>query len=151
MFQSTHPHRVRRTGRQPISGRELCFNPRTHIGCDLDYDVSSRRWSRFNPRTHIGCDTWRSGCARSTTCFNPRTHIGCDLKELQDLAAMIGFNPRTHIGCDYYIRQANVRNRLFQSTHPHRLRLPQCRRRLTWCVFQSTHPHRVRLGTQKNT
>ena len=39
MFQSTHPHRVRRLSTRKTSGR-VSFNPRTHTGCDLGQGVS---------------------------------------------------------------------------------------------------------------
>ena len=32
----------------------------------------------FNPRTHKGCDTYLSILPPSLLCFNPRTHKGCD-------------------------------------------------------------------------
>ena len=32
------------------------FNPRTHIGCDIEYEITYTRIISFNPRTHIGCD-----------------------------------------------------------------------------------------------
>ena len=34
MFQSTHPHGVRRTRREREREADLSFNPRTHTGCD---------------------------------------------------------------------------------------------------------------------
>ena len=34
MFQSTHPHRVRLDGAKIHIVYKICFNPRTHIGCD---------------------------------------------------------------------------------------------------------------------
>ena len=37
-FQSTHPHGVRHMKRQMIHPR-ICFNPRTHTGCDLPVRV----------------------------------------------------------------------------------------------------------------
>ena len=34
-----------------------CFNPRTHTGCDFNYDERLMFLSPcFNPRTHTGCD-----------------------------------------------------------------------------------------------
>ena len=40
-FQSTHPHRVRHY-RSRLYVQDDCFNPRTHIGCDLGRDVGSK-------------------------------------------------------------------------------------------------------------
>ena len=77
----------------------------------------------FNPRTHTGCDpAFRSSPHYAIECFNPRTHTGCDVLDLLYFILII----------------------LFQSTHPHGVRLlPQS----ILCIdttFQSTHPHGVR-------
>ena len=55
--------------------------------------------------------------------FNPRTHIGCDRALVAVLRDAGGFNPRTHIGCDMVVRADLRLVFLFQSTHPHRVRL----------------------------
>ena len=34
----------------------MCFNPRTHEGCDLSTGVIRFEARSFNPRTHEGCD-----------------------------------------------------------------------------------------------
>ena len=100
-----------------------CFNPRTHIGCDVVGEPRMWRSARFNPRTHIGCDviTPKASSAqkfqsthphrvrhivqydfwRQYHCFNPRTHIGCDRDDTQGSRSHHRFNPRTHIGCDF--------------------------------------------------
>ena len=75
-FQSTHPHRVRLVS-AAIYSAAPCFNPRTHIGCDLQY--SSDLFVGTFQSTHPH-----------------RVRRIC--KVLQVL--MLGFNPRTHIGCD---------------------------------------------------
>ena len=78
LFQSTHPHGVRQLQVQhrsvgvrvsihaPTWGATVsalclqhfpsCFNPRTHMGCDLCLSGRRTRVLRFNPRTHMGCD-----------------------------------------------------------------------------------------------
>ena len=123
VFQSTHPRGVRHSSLN-MAATASDFNPRTHVGCDLDdvraEDVGQRN---FNPRTHVGCDsstarTWRWGCY-----FNPRTHVGCDADGVSALSlrqrfqsthprgvrpascwpsnsSFRHFNPRTHVGCD---------------------------------------------------
>ena len=55
-FQSTHPHRMRPARASMSLWRWCCFNPRTHIGCDLSTPHFFYRAYGFNPRTHIGCD-----------------------------------------------------------------------------------------------
>ena len=32
------------------------FNPRTHMGCDMDDIMGIDEAIDFNPRTHMGCD-----------------------------------------------------------------------------------------------
>ena len=34
----------------------LCFNPRTHVGCDTEKFTVFHYLNGFNPRTHVGCD-----------------------------------------------------------------------------------------------
>ena len=56
MFQSTHPHGVRRLLTMTNSIL-ICFNPRTHMGCDVSMAAIFLGIYCFNPRTHMGCDT----------------------------------------------------------------------------------------------
>ena len=77
LFQSTHPHGVRRA----ITSLVCCtisFNPRTHMGCDAPLLLPSEYVGCFNPRTHMGCDIAREFVTCCRTSFNPRTHMGCD-------------------------------------------------------------------------
>ena len=55
MFQSTHPHGVRRVTADIVIFRKS-FNPRTHTGCDFSVVPLAIIPSCFNPRTHTGCD-----------------------------------------------------------------------------------------------
>ena len=54
------------------------------------------------------------------------------------------FNPRTHVGCDIMCIAISIHLRLFQSTHPRRVRLMERRIGCNAIMFQSTHPRRVR-------
>ncbi len=78
MFQSTHPHGVRR-----------------------DVPVAAAEAACFNPRTRMGCDEWAA-----------KQHC-----------RPVGFNPRTRMGCEVGERIKALDNALFQSTHPHGVRL----------------------------
>ena len=100
-FQSTHPYRVRHF-EQHISSSRVCFNPRTHTGCDcaLACFSSSTTVSIHAPiqgATSSSCLALRLNLvsihapiqgatvappspALNSLCFNPRTHTGCDLK-----------------------------------------------------------------------
>ena len=77
VFQSTHPLGVRRSSRV-FSLHQLCFNPRTHSGCDLMLLTNTYWASCFNPRTHSGCDPSLMNFCQHSERFNPRTHSGCD-------------------------------------------------------------------------
>ena len=54
-FQSTHPHGVRHPCLILVIVK-MCFNPRTHMGCDPCDSKFSGQSQSFNPRTHMGCD-----------------------------------------------------------------------------------------------
>ena len=99
LFQSTHPHGVRRA----ITSLVCCtisFNPRTHMGCDgFPFSLLSFLL-RFNPRTHMGCDAPLLLPSEYVGCFNPRTHMGCDIAREFVTCCRTSFNPRTHMGCD---------------------------------------------------
>ena len=127
-FQSTHPHGVRLTSCIFTDTPCLCFNPRTHMGCDYLTHRLVKVITCFNPRTHMGCDLFRSIRKRYVRSFNPRTHMGCDLlrsKVLFDkltfqsthphgvrhapIPAILPtncFNPRTHMGCDLHTHRS---------------------------------------------
>ena len=99
MFQSTHPYGVR----PPICCLYMiaaCFNPRTHMGCDMRALPYNGKMDCFNPRTHMGCDQARPAKAETKDSFNPRTHMGCDSYSDVPTSTHQGFNPRTHMGCD---------------------------------------------------
>ena len=79
LFQSTHPHGVRQAIRL-LSSSTACFNPRTHMGCDLVVFGGVV----FVQQVSIHAPTWGATCPwwcrlRGRGCFNPRTHMGCDI------------------------------------------------------------------------
>ena len=145
-FQSTHPHGVRHD--------------------------AFRRWSnirRFqSTHPHGVRRKARPSHARRDPCFNPRTHTGCDAICRSAAAYRKSFNPRTHTGCDSGVCSYSRNAVMFQSTHPHGVRLsgtdtcsrfagpsfnPRthtgCDNAPAWYtdgieLFQSTHPHGVR-------
>ena len=55
-----------------------------------------------------------------------------------------GFNPRTRTGCDFRHSFSFFAFKLFQSTHPHGVRLRAKLPSPKPMGFQSTHPHGVR-------
>ena len=144
-FQSTHPRRVRLTpygSMQKIS----CFNPRTHVGCDLNTVVNNLALLSFNPRTHVGCDVKNLLLLIFILKFqstHPRR-----VRQIRSFKSirLLCFNPRTHVGCDRRCCARALTSRTFQSTHPRRVRHPRTHRTIADEKFQSTHPRRVRLG-----
>ena len=143
LFQSTHPHRVRREAIKPLAKAIMFQSTHPHR-----VRRSPHPWtcsaSSFNPRTHIGCDLMIAGSAQKSNSFNPRTHIGCDTTRFSTLPVPLSFNPRTHIGCDRVQLRILESQCLFQSTHPHRVRPKHVHDWQYLTKFQSTHPHRVR-------
>ena len=99
VFQSTHPHGVRR-GQVAPQRADRRFNPRTRMGCDAVYSRPALFADSFNPRTRMGCDSRHGSGHRPAGCFNPRTRMGCDMISL--------FRATSYA--------------MFQSTHPHGVR-----------------------------
>ena len=144
-FQSTHPHGVRQRNtdvRQPA----VCFNPRTHMGCDPgcgSFDQGQPKFQSTHPHgvrpkgvamtaayfkfqsTHPHGVRHHSASVPTHLhrCFNPRTHMGCDIADLTLISSSLCFNPRTHMGCDPDSLAPTIGVGMFQSTHPHGVRL----------------------------
>ena len=76
-FQSTHPHGVRLSN-SLRSIHVLCFNPRTHTGCDIvKHNILSHKNVSIHAPTR-GATGIFAGVNHIISCFNPRTHTGCD-------------------------------------------------------------------------
>ena len=166
MFQSTHPHGVRQYHKLNVQ-LLVCFNPRTHMGCDLILFLMVLALRCFNPRTHMGCDhkaekalaeanefqsTHPHGVRQlhfsglfCTYCFNPRTHMGCDLSKSVSKSYDIEFQSTHPHGVRHGTTHKDANKRMFQSTHPHGVRLHKEASNDEVPQFQSTHPHGVRL------
>ena len=121
LFQSTHPHGVRRGERNKVA-KTLCFNPRTHTGCDEEFLLSLSSTERFNPRTHTGCDKCYVAKATRLVCFNPRTHTGCDdIDFVISAKKLVSIHAPTRGATSDVNDFANWLTE-FQSTHPHGVR-----------------------------
>ena len=144
----------------------LCFNPRTHVGCDGSgkfYTCWLRVFQSTHPcrvRQNWWSDIYKQKAFQSTHPCRVRL-IGIFLSFKPS-----GFNPRTHVGCDSFVSYNELHPTMFQSTHPCRVRptvllswqaIPSFNPRthvgcdlafLLWVLFlylfQSTHPCRVR-------
>ena len=168
MFQSTHPHGVRRfiqlsytisspkvSIHAPTRGATVAdtgkitilisFNPRTHTGCDPHVSEEFFAGSSFNPRTHTGCDTDKGERIIIEMQFQS-THPHGVRPRYSPLSVMrSGFNPRTHTGCDKKLVY-NVglgASRFNPRTHTGCDPSPKVPT-LFFISFQSTHPHGVR-------
>ena len=100
-FQSTHPRGVRRNGAE---GRSREGHVSIHAptrGATSSRTIRMTTAVCFNPRTHEGCDIWFGLLICHCSCFNPRTHEGCDTLFGEIVKEPQGFNPRTHEGCDF--------------------------------------------------
>ena len=145
IFQSTHPHGVRR---HPLysSGGSVLFQSTHPHGVRLSSINSISPFSYFNPRTRMGCDrpplaaTKRGQKFQSTHPHGVRhpAAIYCDKRrEISIHAPAWGatafprggyasngdFNPRTRMGCDPMPFGSPYLPNVFQSTHPHGVRL----------------------------
>ena len=144
VFQSTHPHGVRRLCRcgsvhhlqvsihAPTRGATSsarvtaccsnCFNPRTHTGCDLLTGDLYAGWLEFQS-THPHGVRPAAGLSRAET-------------------ATVSIHAPTRGATKQSTRIK--KSKKFQSTHPHGVRHKISMRILKNFVFQSTHPHGVR-------
>ena len=78
--------------------------------------------SNFNPRTHMGCDYRLAARLGKYWYFNPRTHMGCDdCVPVGDLSRRISIHAPTWGATVYSLYGSG--GSLFQSTHPHGVRL----------------------------
>ena len=165
-FQSTHPRRVRRELPGPLPVQHGVSIHAPTQGATKSPTCRPRWRSCFNPRTHAGCDVHLVTKLRqaSEVSIHAPTQ-GATPNRAAARGQIASFNPRTHAGCAPRL-SSGVYKRVFQSTHPRRVRLaaPRCvwhwavsihaptqgatrsylRDKRPKLVFQSTHPRRVR-------
>ena len=103
---------------------EYCFNPRTHVGCDLTGEIDMFKRFLFQSTHPRGVRPLKSKRINSDFYgFNPRTHVGCDRFVVPGPGIEPRFNPRTHVGCDVQRLIETHYDGEFQSTHPRGVRL----------------------------
>ena len=144
LFQSTHPHGVRRIPRphRPYKTRFQSTHPHgvrrdSFGGAFNDIAVSIHAPTRGATRGRI------SGIHVHYTFQSTHPH-GVRPHFFSRFADRMGFNPRTHTGCDISLLAGLLFSILFQSTHPHGVRLQTTQSSYWTRQFQSTHPHGVR-------
>ena len=128
----------------------MCFNPRTHEGCDSGDAMPDIKAIGFNPRTHEGCDrdnrignhlavvsihaptrgATKPSCAhhpiRCVSIHAPTRGATCLFLFVRK--SIWCFNPRTHEGCDITFVADFDEVEMFQSTHPRGVRRPKAPR-----------------------
>ena len=122
-----------------------CFNPRTHTGCDKHNDIIKQKrmvsihaptrgatrlfFDRQFQRQHVSIHAPTRGATiylgpnelRTSVSIHAPTR-GATLGSPMSMGRGNSFNPRTHTGCDCSL-VITVAIKLFQSTHPHGVRL----------------------------
>ena len=121
MFQSTHPHGVRRWT-IALSLHKILFQSTHPHGVRQGYFSVRSRLQGFNPRTHMGCDRQTISQMLWASCFNPRTHMGCDFQQgfaygREGVSIHAPTWGATLVGMIAFSLVF-----LFQSTHPHGVR-----------------------------
>ena len=166
-YVSIHaPTRGATTHSCPSSDNAICFNPRTHAGCDnrlpkwsgriFSFQSTHPRGVRparllcfffglsFNPRTHAGCDRRYQSSRHRTLVFQSTHPRGVRRSHGMERPAVDRFNPRTHAGCDVSpVGAGNAVTGFNPRTHagcdrPNPTTAPMS------AGFQSTHPRGVR-------
>ena len=123
-FQSTHPHGVRLGVKSKFDPKNN-FNPRTRMGCDSASSQSvSTRQPIFQSTHPHGvrpfCHLYRrqrDGISIHAPAWGATGATHPPGKALGD------FNPRTRMGCDDTFSLFFSAKPIFQSTHPHGVRL----------------------------
>ena len=100
MFQSTHPHRVRHACKGSILFPYLCFNPRTHTGCDVSLAAPQFLNRRFQSTHPHGVRLAESCVCHHQQGFQSTHPHGVRPARRIDARGKGRFNPRTHTGCD---------------------------------------------------
>ena len=126
LFQSTHPHGVRPLLAVALIVPEVVSIHAPARGATREDRHDTGKLGGFNPRTRTGCDQTEIGRERETTkSFNPRTRTGCDILRFLVLELLI----------------------MFQSTHPHGVRLAGQYR---CCAFRRVSIHAPARGATSN-
>ena len=145
----------------------MCFNPRTHMGCDFLFHGRKDNTKLVS----IHAPTWGATITMSKVILSSKVSIHAPTWGATYFTPDYGDFSNVSIHAPTWGATAlsvpKIISLMFQSTHPHGVRLPACERmRLLFCFnprthmgcdilslrsfysdleFQSTHPHGVRL------
>ena len=122
VFQSTHPHRVRLFGGRSFAEHRFVSIHAPTRGATLFIYSKLYIYVCFNPRTHTGCDDSGTVCVEQYSGFNPRTHTGCDKVPVYTDAQLFEFQSTHPHGVRLPTNNIVIQGFEFQSTHPHGVR-----------------------------
>ena len=117
----------------------VCFNPRTHTGCDQENErYKFMRLVSIHAPTRGA--TFNTGRKVKSFRFQSTHPHGVRRNRSKKVTEERSFNPRTHTGCDVPCTMQVCLSVMFQSTHPHgvRRRNTPCRAR-SQCFNPRTH------------
>ena len=143
-FQSTHPHGVRRFVSGGMRSIPLRFNPRTRMGCDKTFVPKAYEVPCFNPRTRMGCDVHKWVKRRNDVVSIHAPAWGAtDVYKSPNLFFNVSIHAPAWGATTYCLaslgyNSVSIHAPAWGATLP-RLTTPNV------SLFQSTHPHGVRL------
>ena len=125
--------------------RTICFNPRTHTGCDRTKDEARPRKIQFQSTHPHGVRLQHAVYDKTKRKFQSTHPHGVRRGTTHRTAKRdrVSIHAPTR-GATFTIVLRNARESLFQSTHPHGVRPPTPCNSSAPSWFQSTHPHGVR-------
>ena len=149
VFQSTHPHGVRLAAIFSLTSR-LSFQSTHPHGVRLLCQSKPSNAVCFNPRTHTGCDVVANTAINSSmVSIHAPTRGATGIACASHVKEFLFQSTHPH-GVRHGILGSRGDCRLFQSTHPHGVRLQSIELVLSPMRFQSTHPHGVRPFTAQS-
>ena len=144
MFQSTHPHGVRRQfGRCSLYQRSVSIHAPARGATSFFFQAADIIFVSIHAPAR-GATT-----NKTSQLFSEQVSIHAPARGATRIAQGIksrtySFNPRTRTGCDAPVAIKSPCLPRFQSTHPHGVRHKMLITPYPAYRFQSTHPHGVR-------
>ena len=120
VFQSTHPHGVRRNATIKASGGLVSIHaPTWGATASLDSGTGGAKFQSTHPH---GVRLINKLKIINTLTFQSTHPHGVRRTKNNAIKRSTSFNPRTHMGCDLSFLMSEILRPQFQSTHPHGVR-----------------------------